>query len=114
MKGKWEKTTAIFLTCILLFLSIAAEVSHKHNKCGNIPPTITKNESDVNDIKTAQNHSFICIACLYGLSHLAPNFSFQTLKPNHKSFFTILGEPNFCFITLFTSFNLRAPPVELV
>ncbi|MFQ5864763.1 MAG: hypothetical protein ACE5IW_05985 [bacterium] len=111
MEEKWRKFTAIFLTCALLFLSISAEFSHQHSSSQNGQPNLTKSENEVYEIETSQIHSFICLACLYGLTKLAPDLSFQTLKPNQESLLTTFRESTFYFIILPTPYYLRAPPV---
>ncbi|MFQ5824121.1 MAG: hypothetical protein ACE5JB_08720 [bacterium] len=112
MKENGRKFTAVFLSCIFLILSVAAEFSHHHNGFQNGQPTITKSDFEFDEIKTNQKHSFICLACLYGLNQLAPALSFQTLKPNQESLFTTFKDSTFYFVFLTTHFYLRAPPIQ--
>lgn len=112
MKGKWRQSIAIFLICAVLFLSVATDFSHQHSGTQNGQATLTKSENGVEVTKTNRIHSFICLACLYGLTQLAPALSFQTFKPSQESLFTTCRESTFYFIILPTPFDLRAPPVE--
>lgn len=110
MSKKWRQITTIFLTCAVLFLSVSAEFSHRHSGSQNGQLTLTKSEDHVDEIIKSQIHSFICLACLYGLAQVAPALSFQTIKPNQDALFATFRESTFYFIILPTHFYLRAPP----
>ncbi|MFQ5709889.1 MAG: hypothetical protein ACE5HO_20735 [bacterium] len=110
MKETWRKATAIFLTCALLFLIVAAEFSHQHAYSHRGPTTLTKSESPVDASSYKQYHSFVCLACLYGLSHLAPKLSFFTVKLGKEAVITTFSENTFKSCFFIVHFNLRAPP----
>ncbi|MFQ5677655.1 MAG: hypothetical protein ACE5G1_17330 [bacterium] len=109
MKEKWKKTTAIFLSCVFLLLSVAVEFSHHHN-APHQQTTLTENQSDAGDLQSGQRHSLTCIACLFSLTHLAPSLTIQTLKTYQESHFATLDDAVFYSVTLATPYYLRAPP----
>lgn len=113
LKGKWKKAVAIFLSCLFLLLNVAAEFSHQHTNTAPNTVTFSKSQSDLHGVKSGQSHTLVCVACLLGLTHVAPSSTTQTLKIYQESHFAILDETTFFSVTLPTSFYLRAPPAVL-
>ncbi len=109
MKEKWEKTVAIFLSCVFLLLSVAVEFSHRHNTWRH-ETTITESQSEAGDLQSGQRHSLTCIACLFSLTHLAVSLTIQTLKTYQESHFATLDGAVFYSVTPPALYYLRAPP----
>jgi len=76
MKRKCRTMTAAFLSCILAFICVFAELAHHHNS----PDTNLQPESSQPLGSAAQvqpGHSLLCAACAFALSHVAPAISAQ-------------------------------------
>ncbi len=112
MKEKWRQVITIFLISAIFFLCVTADFYHQHHGLLHGPQALVKNEKNTNEISVKQLHNFICLACLYGFTQVAPDLSFQTLKPNQDALFTSFRESTFYFVILPTHFYLRAPPAQ--
>lgn len=113
MNGKWRKLTALLLSGIFFALPVLVELSHQHLERHDHTTRIEQSEGGQADSVRSQNHSFICLACVYGLTQLGPDLTFQTLKPIQESIYLLLRDSTFYNVVLPTSFYLRAPPVSL-
>lgn len=110
MYSKWRKITAIVLSFVLIFLTVAIEFTHHHNQ--NFPPykDLSIFEGKINNLNPLNSHTFVCLACVYGLSHIAPLLTFEILNIDQKSWFTNFKESTFFHVFFPTPFHLRAPP----
>lgn len=71
MKGNCRKVTAALLSCILIFLSFAAEFSHTHNLPARGASSAQTELGGRDDGKSALTHNYNCVACQFAATHFA-------------------------------------------
>ncbi|NIR52389.1 hypothetical protein GWO43_04435 [candidate division KSB1 bacterium] len=107
---KLRDNVALFLICTFLFVSVIGEFAHRHNLFGNGPASITKEAADSDGTSESQSQNLICVVCLFDLSRLTPDDSFQGFKPDQTAVSAIPKETTFTFFISPPPFYLRAPP----
>lgn len=109
MKQKCRKMTAAFLSCILVFLSVTAELAHCHDSSDakmqpqNSQPLKGATQS------TPGQHLF-CAACAFALTHVATAVALQPLIAPPVSLTGLLPSFTSHRTALILPAGLRAPP----
>jgi len=113
MKVRCRKVTAVLLSCIWVFLSVAAEFSHHHNLSSSGVVAVHKAQTG-KDAGTANNtHNYDCVACQFAVTHLAVSTASSAALTTAPSLFFSLTLPVVDAQFLFQLSSPRAPPAVL-
>ena len=113
MKVKCRKVTAALLSCILAFLSLAAELSHHHGLPAHGTLSVQAEQSGKASGKVGVAHNYSCVACQFAVTHFAvlvvTAIKVAALPTSLSTHIASVVDSQFSF--QFSS--LRAPPAVL-
>jgi hypothetical protein len=112
MKRKCRKVTAAFLSCILAFICVTAELSHHHNSPEvSLQPQSSQPQNGAGQAQAG--HDLFCAACAFALAHVAPVISAQ--HSFAEPVVAMAPAITFVFHNTIPAFSLglRAPPADL-
>ncbi|MFQ5652020.1 MAG: hypothetical protein ACE5IY_18975 [bacterium] len=93
-------------------MNLSVELLHHHEQHDAVSQLVTPSDEAHNGVR-GQLHGFVCLACLFVVSYLAPTLRSDTLRPRQDSTFILSAEPNYYSVILTTTYYLRAPPITL-
>lgn len=113
MQGRCKKPIAVLLCSVMFFLTVGAELTHNHcfATSGQSHAIAEFTGGSGSMVKQHSGLGFICVGCIYALSHIATFVSCQSLLPLAGS--TLLDPPVGTLSPLpgITTFSNRAPPL---
>lgn len=111
-RSRWKKGIALTLCLVLLSVNFAIDFFHEHDSYGHTHPTFVSNDTSA-AINQPNGHDVICKACLFGLSHVAPETTVVIIKSCRESDFITLPSPIVFLNVASTTYHLRAPPASV-
>jgi len=114
MNKRWRKYTAIVTALLFLSLSITIEFAHHHNWNNQSDCFMVAGQTAQTGLGASQLNSLQCVACLFGMTQLAPGITVFHLQPDSNYHLSILSTITYHFTLSVTHYFLRAPPQSVV
>jgi len=110
MQTRWKKSIAVLLCSVMLFLAVGAELAHQHCVVVTGRDHVIGELTGAAKVKWHPGAGFVCVGCIYALSHMAAQLPFQRSLPLLEGALPDPLTDIFLLLDIPAPFSNRAPP----